>query len=367
MNPFLIRRLLLSFLAVTALGIRAQTNPADAKSGPRIRFESNLYEFGKIPTGDAVKHDFIFTNAGNATLEITDVHPGCGCTTAGAWDRLVEPGKTGRIPLQFNSAGFSGMVEKSATVTCNDSQNPSIILQLKGTIWTPIQVTPSIAVFNVRSDATNVETRKLRIENNTEAPLSLSDLQCSNSQISLSLNPIEAGKAFEIDITARPPFQPGTQIIPITAKTSLKETPILSMSAYLIVQPPIAVSPPQLLLPDQSPASGTTNVFYVRNQTAKRLQLSKAASTIPGARVEIVETEPGQLASLNVVLPAKLQIKAGEHYEITADTGIDSMPTLVIPVIQNMAATATSSAPQSVVPHTRAIRTRSTLAAPAGK
>jgi len=85
------------------------TTPAAAiTSGPRIEFDTNVYNFGKVSSGELVRHDFIFTNTGTSTLEITDVRPGCGCTTAGTWDKKVEPGKTGLIPLQFNSANFGG-------------------------------------------------------------------------------------------------------------------------------------------------------------------------------------------------------------------------------------------------------------------
>jgi len=74
--------------------------PAEKKesAGPKIQFAEMVYDFGKVSSGELVKHTFVFTNIGTATLEIKDVRPGCGCTTAGTWDKQVEPGKTGSIP-----------------------------------------------------------------------------------------------------------------------------------------------------------------------------------------------------------------------------------------------------------------------------
>src|SRR5206468_6603052 len=63
--------------------------PADA--GPKIQFAEIVYDFGKVSSGEVVKHTFVFTNIGTAKLEIKDVRPGCGCTTAGTWDKEVEP------------------------------------------------------------------------------------------------------------------------------------------------------------------------------------------------------------------------------------------------------------------------------------
>jgi hypothetical protein len=45
------------------------------------------------------RYDYIFTNVGNAVLEINGVRPACSCTAAGDWFKTVEPGKTGTIPL----------------------------------------------------------------------------------------------------------------------------------------------------------------------------------------------------------------------------------------------------------------------------
>src|SRR6266403_942449 len=98
----------------------AENKDAKETSGAKIQFDEAIYDFGKVNSGEVVKHSFVFTNIGTTTLEIKDVRPGCGCTTAGTWDKIDEPGKTGSIPLQFNSANFGGMVTKSATVICND-------------------------------------------------------------------------------------------------------------------------------------------------------------------------------------------------------------------------------------------------------
>src|ERR1700747_2024221 len=103
--------------------------------GPKIQFQTPVYDFGKVKSGDPVKYTFIFTNSGDELLILTNVQPSCGCTTAGDWSRQVEPGKTGTIPVQFNSANYGGQVLKTVTVTCNDRSQRSVGLQLKGTVW----------------------------------------------------------------------------------------------------------------------------------------------------------------------------------------------------------------------------------------
>src|SRR2546421_8737306 len=113
---------LLSCLAV------AKELPPRAAPGPKIQFASTEYDFGRVEAGVIVKHDFVFTNIGRATLEIGDVRPGCGCTTAGTWTKKVKPGRTGIIPLEFHSGNFSGAVGKQATVICNDPEQTNVLL-----------------------------------------------------------------------------------------------------------------------------------------------------------------------------------------------------------------------------------------------
>jgi hypothetical protein len=59
-------------------------------------------------------------NKGKAMLQIGQVTPSCGCTTLKDWPQgPIAPGESGKITIEFNSAGFSGKVEKSVQVSTN--------------------------------------------------------------------------------------------------------------------------------------------------------------------------------------------------------------------------------------------------------
>jgi hypothetical protein len=81
-------------------------------AAPRIQFADTNLNFGEVKSVKKVKHTLVFTNTGNATLEVSEVRPSCGCTTSGTWDRTVEPGKTDSIPVEFNPASFSGKIAR---------------------------------------------------------------------------------------------------------------------------------------------------------------------------------------------------------------------------------------------------------------
>ena len=118
--------------------------------GPKIQFATREGDFGRVRNGEIVKYTYWFTNTGDQVLKILNVAPGCGCTTAGDWTKTVEPGKTGSIPIQFQTANFNGPVTKFITVTCDDKSQSTVVLQLKGTIWKPIDVNPSLSASTFR-------------------------------------------------------------------------------------------------------------------------------------------------------------------------------------------------------------------------
>src|SRR4051812_28927654 len=83
-----------------AVPVPATAEAAKPSTGePKIQFAAREYDFGKVKAGDPVKYSYVFTNTGNAVLEVTHVQPSCGCTTAGDWTHKVEPGQTGTIPI----------------------------------------------------------------------------------------------------------------------------------------------------------------------------------------------------------------------------------------------------------------------------
>src|SRR5438477_2774528 len=310
--------------------------PADGKeiAGPKIKFDQAIYDFGKVNSGEVVKHAFVFTNIGTATLEIKDVRPGCGCTTAGTWDKSVEPGKTGSIPLQFNSANFGGAVTKSATVSCNDPSQTNVILQIKGTVWKPIDVTPTMAVFNVSSEVQTNETKIVKIVNNLDEPITLSDLQCTNKSFQAELKTVKEGKEFELHITAIPPFSGPSVFAPVSLKTSSAKMSNINVTAYVVVQQPVTVMPAQIMLP-AGPFSNTVHhVVTVRNTGTNALVLSDASVNVPGVEVHVQETQPGKYFNLNVDFPVGFQVEAGKKVEVTVKSNHPKFPVLTVPVFQ---------------------------------
>jgi hypothetical protein len=313
-------------------------------NGPKIKFDEPNYDFGKIKAAEIVRHDFIFTNIGASTLHIADVRPSCGCTTAGTWDKTVEPGQTGKIPIQFNPANFSGAVGKSVTVTCDDPAQPTVVLQIHGTIWKPIDVAPAYAYFFVTEANVDTETRIIRIVNNMEENLEVSDLQCTNKAFKAELKTTKPGKEFEIHVGLVPPLGGTSVQAPVTLKTSSTNMPLISVNAFVMVQPTVQVMPQQLYLPSGPVTVNNSFAITIQNNGATNIALSDPAVNVEGATVNVQENQPGRRFTLQASFPAGFQIQAGRAVELTVKSTHPLYPVIKVPVLQ-FPAPATAPAP----------------------
>jgi Protein of unknown function (DUF1573) len=328
---------------ITGTGIatlQAQNPPApgvasnSAALSPKIHFSSTIYDFGRSRVGVPVKHDFIFTNTGQAVLEVKNVRPGCGCTTAGSWTRQVEPGKTGIIPIQYNAAGVPGPIIKSVTVTCNDPGQSTVILEIKGVLWKPVEVSPAYAIFNVTSETVSNITSSVRIINNEETPLTVSKPESNNRFFTAELKTNKPGREFEVVIRPVPPLQSSNTGGLITLKSSSTNEPIIRINTAAILQPTLAVNPPTIILPPPTNMNNIKPVVYVRNNDSSPFKLSDPEVNVKGVGVQVREVQPGRYATLTLTFPQGFTITPDEKVRLLVKTGLARMPTFEVPVVQ---------------------------------
>lgn len=86
---------------------------------PEIKFEEEVFDFGKITQGERVSHSFVFKNTGKKNLIISGASGSCGCTVPEWPKEPIKPGAEGKINVVFNSEGKSGLQEKTITVVSN--------------------------------------------------------------------------------------------------------------------------------------------------------------------------------------------------------------------------------------------------------
>ena len=135
-------------LAFSVLSVIGMAQSAPASKPDVLVLKESSFQFGKIPQGRPVTHEFEVTNTGTEPLVLENVQASCGCTTP-EWSREpIAPGASQKIKVGYNSAS-EGPFEKSITIFYNKGQMKMITI--KGEVWkTPEQSAPrnnSIAIF----------------------------------------------------------------------------------------------------------------------------------------------------------------------------------------------------------------------------
>ena len=324
-----------------ALG-QAPAAPAPAAKpnvvGPQIRFSEKAFDFGKIKSSDIAVHNFIVTNVGDAELDITMVTPGCGCTTAGDWDRKIQPGQTGKIPIQFNPAKFTGLVtNKYVSVTCNDPAQPNPMLYLHAMVWTPIEVQPPHLYFMPVEGETTNESKTVRIVSNLPEPVTLETPTSANPAFKMALKTLQPGKEFEMRISYDPPASNAVPSGDIFIKTSTTNMPVLNITTYAMVQPALQAMPGQIRLPANGSSVGYRHSALIRNNSSAPVTLSEPAVNSEGVTVKLTETQPGKLFTFDLEIPPNFQVHPG--LELTAKTTHPKYPVFHVPIVPPAAQT----------------------------
>ena len=92
---------------------------APAAMGNSMNFSEKIYEFGTIPMGEVVSHNFSFTNKATIPLVIYEATSTCGCTIPDYPKEPIMPGTNGTIKVTYDSKGKIGTQNKEVTIRTN--------------------------------------------------------------------------------------------------------------------------------------------------------------------------------------------------------------------------------------------------------
>jgi hypothetical protein len=121
--------------------VKTPTSASGADQGramPRIAFEEEVHDFGRVIEGEKITYAFKFTNDGKAELLITDVKSSCGCTVAEFTKEALKPGERGLVKITFDSSNRKGFQNKSITVISNTIPSTTV-LKIKAQVIVPEQ------------------------------------------------------------------------------------------------------------------------------------------------------------------------------------------------------------------------------------
>jgi len=83
-----------------------------------------FWDFGQVKQNLVLEHEFTLKNNTDKTLNITGHNTSCGCTVSETAKKILAPGESTQVKVQFNSKGYKGKVQQFVYVNTDNQENP---------------------------------------------------------------------------------------------------------------------------------------------------------------------------------------------------------------------------------------------------
>ncbi|MFH1113284.1 MAG: DUF1573 domain-containing protein [Pseudomonadota bacterium] len=162
---------------------------ASAYAGPKVGFDAESYDYGRVLSGDTVTKEFTLTNTGDETLTIEKLTSSCGCTKAVKGSREVPPKGTTKIVVAFDTAGLRpGRKSQSVGVHTNDTSNPVVKLTVFADVVREITVEPPSLAKQLPA-FTDTVTFPMKITNSSAKSCTIKGIKVPKDGIGAALEP----------------------------------------------------------------------------------------------------------------------------------------------------------------------------------
>ena len=99
-------------------------------------------DFGPVPFGTQLLHRFEITNIYEIPVEIAEPRVGCGCVTAIAGKRILQPGERTTIDVTMDTRAFTGANMETVRVKVGPNPNSSCVLEVSAVSQTDVVFKP---------------------------------------------------------------------------------------------------------------------------------------------------------------------------------------------------------------------------------
>lgn len=195
-----------------------------------------------IPEGDpgaiaSVSADIRLKNGGGEILRITEVRPGCGCTTAPLDKDSLASGEETTMRIKLNLPTHNGLVQKTITVSSNDPMNPQKVLHLIADVQRPLQMSASFVAFNHGKVGNSIDgTVTFTVKGKNSVTLRVTSLDAGFIIKTPMPITLQDGESAELTVTHKP-TKSGSFRAQFEVETNLKGYEKMTIYGYGVADP----------------------------------------------------------------------------------------------------------------------------------
>lgn len=174
---------------------------------PKISFNVTAIPMGDVIQGSVQHAQYVVSNIGDAPLQIVNVRPSCGCTTARNPKNILAPHESDTIEVDFNTANFSGNVSKHINVESSDPKSPSVMLTFTANIINELEpLDKQYSLWFGKLTLGSPIERKVSFKNIVNYPLTIRSVSSLFSDVRVKTEPrqLQPGDTLVVDLTITP-------------------------------------------------------------------------------------------------------------------------------------------------------------------
>jgi len=251
--------------------------PVVEKAGPKIEFESLVYDFGKVGPGQKLDGQFKFTNNGDALLKITGVEKCCGAVTK-LEKKELSPGESGVLDVQYTSGRIAGGMMKRLYVNSNDKATPKATLTIKAE--TVLKVVCEPQSLRLVMNQENAGCPKITLKSTDNQPFSITSFaatgDCLTAEIDSSVKATQFVLEPKADMEKLQKIRTGR--ISIRLAYSQPNTPPETVSIIFQALSRFTIRPSMLVVLYDKPGEAVKKSLWITNNYNEDFEIESAAS-----------------------------------------------------------------------------------------
>jgi hypothetical protein len=314
--------------------------PAAQGTRPSIEMPRLNYDFGETFHLEQYAYAFVVRNRGNADLVIEDVKPGCGCTAA-KFDRVISPGKEGKIELVVDGNKVHGEFSKAAEVKSNDPDHPSISLSISGKEIPFVNVVPDGTVYLHGRPGEDIEKELTISSNEKDIDFKVTGVTSNiDDKIKYSFAPGNKKGDYTIKVTKNPQLPIMSTYGSLIIHTTSKKSPDTTLQVHVMTKSSILMSPSVLNYGEvkftdaKGPGAPSTKSLTV-TRSAGKLKIKDVSTSNPNftAKFETLQADQQYKIMVTFTPPVRKQSKQTETGEMIINTDDPQEPQLRVQLV----------------------------------
>ena len=261
-----------SILALAALLAAATAAPAQGWAEKMFKGHT-AHDFGSVPRGAQLSHQFTITNIYAVRMEITGVKSGCGCVTATPAKRVLEPRESTTIDVRMDARRFAGPKTVGVRVSVGPEYISSCELRVSANSRADVVFNPGEVTFGTVTRG-QTPSQTIDVEYAGVLKWEVTEVLAKDTPYTVSVRemyrrPGQVG--YQLKVTLKPDAPLGALKHELFLKTNDPASPLVPVLVEATVGSELTVSPSTLNLGAFKPDSPLTRRVIVKGSKPFRV------------------------------------------------------------------------------------------------